>query len=252
MSEQVKQVVSDLAVSNYNFIDCCDKDEMPTHLTIKQRCEVVPMQTHLQFLLDSVKEHFEKEENAKIIVFFPTTTLASYMASAFTHINGLDIIELHSRMDQTKRSKISQRFKVAKKGILFTTDVSARGVDYPNVTLVIQMGIPSNREQYIHRIGRTGRAGKDGEALLAIAPYEMKFLGHLKDLPIKVKIHNNYQPRTDTVLEVSSAVECVDVSERMSVFVPYLSSGIFYYHYYGNHSHLFSSICHQERFAHLF
>ena len=46
---------------------------------------------------------------------------------------------------------------------LQASDVAARGVDYPNVSLVIQLGVPSNRDQYIHRTGRTGRAGKSGK-----------------------------------------------------------------------------------------
>lgn len=62
---------------------------------------------------------------------------------------------------------------------------SARGVDYPGVTKVIQVGAPSSRDIYIHRIGRTGRAGKLGEANLILAPFEQGFLKQLKDIPIK-------------------------------------------------------------------
>ena len=47
--------------------------------------------------------------------------------------------------------------------VLFSTDISARGLDYPDVTAVVQVGVPTNRAQYIHRLGRTGRAGKVGE-----------------------------------------------------------------------------------------
>jgi len=63
--------------------------------------------------------------------------------------------------------------------------VSARGVDYPGVTKVIQVGVPTSRDIYIHRIGRTGRAGKEGEAVLVLAPFEEGFLRDLKDIPIK-------------------------------------------------------------------
>lgn len=63
--------------------------------------------------------------------------------------------------------------------------VRARGVDYPGVTKVIQVGAPTSRDIYIHRIGRTGRAGKKGEATLVLAPFEKGFLNELHDIPIK-------------------------------------------------------------------
>ena len=62
---------------------------------------------------------------------------------------------------------------------------SARGVDYPGVTKVIQVGAPSSRDIYIHRIGRTGRAGKNGDATLILAPFEEGFLNKLHGIPIK-------------------------------------------------------------------
>ena len=86
----------------------------------------------------------------------------------------------------TQRTKTSDQFRAMKQGILFSSDVSARGVDYPGITHVIQLGIPSSREMYIHRLGRTGRAGKDGEGIIVLDPEERFFLKtELKDLPIE-------------------------------------------------------------------
>jgi ATP-dependent RNA helicase MSS116, mitochondrial len=59
---------------------------------------------------------------------------------------------------------------------MFTSDVSARGLDYPNVSLVIQMGLPSDKSQYVHRLGRTARAGKGGSGVLVLNTYEKSFL----------------------------------------------------------------------------
>jgi ATP-dependent RNA helicase MSS116 len=69
---------------------------------------------------------------------------------------------------------------------LFTSDVSARGVDYPDVTHVIQIGLPESREQYIHRLGRTGRAGKVGEGILVLSPFEKKFVNELTNIDISM------------------------------------------------------------------
>lgn len=68
---------------------------------------------------------------------------------------------------------------------MFTSDVTARGMDYPDVSQVIQVGIPSDKAQYVHRIGRTGRAGKGGKGILLLSEKEQNFLKECKDLPIK-------------------------------------------------------------------
>ena len=68
---------------------------------------------------------------------------------------------------------------------MFTRDVSARGMDYPGVTTVIQVGAPSNREQYVHRLGRTARAGKGGKGFLLLADFESQFLNMLQTEPIE-------------------------------------------------------------------
>ncbi|KAJ2745972.1 hypothetical protein GGI20_001736 [Coemansia sp. BCRC 34301] len=97
---------------------------------------------------------------------------------------------LHGKISQETRSRTSDRFRNSEPtanntSILVTTDVSARGVDYPDVSLVVQVGVPSESEAYIHRLGRTGRAGKSGEGVILLNPVEMSFLKHLKGIPIK-------------------------------------------------------------------
>ncbi|KAJ2888308.1 hypothetical protein FB639_000731 [Coemansia asiatica] len=96
---------------------------------------------------------------------------------------------LHGKLAQNKRSRISDEFRnfpvtAGNTSILVTTDVSARGVDYPNVSMVLQVGIPSETDAYIHRLGRTGRAGKSGEGVILLSPLEMKFLRAVRDIPI--------------------------------------------------------------------
>ena len=69
---------------------------------------------------------------------------------------------------------------------MMSSDVTARGMDFPDVTFVIQIGLPSSREQYVHRLGRTGRAGKSGEGLLILADFEKYILRSMKDLPLQL------------------------------------------------------------------
>ena len=78
------------------------------------------------------------------------------------------MFEIHSRKSQSHRSKISGKFREGRSCIMFTSDVTARGMDYPDVTKVVQVGLPSDKAQYIHRLGRTARAGKGGNGVRAL------------------------------------------------------------------------------------
>src|SRR5580700_4281273 len=92
---------------------------------------------------------------------------------------------MHGRLTQQQRSFVSSRFRSAKSAILFSSDVTARGMDFPHVTHVIQVGLPPSGEQYVHRIGRTGRGGESGEGWLLIPDFEVKEARKLlRGLPI--------------------------------------------------------------------
>merc|ERR1712127_605149 len=98
--------------------------------------------------------------------------MVGFFAHLFNEGLNVPVIEIHSKKSQSFRNKSSDAFRKAKRAVLFTSDVSARGVDYPDVTHVIQVGLPESRDQYIHRLGRTGRAGKKGEGIVLLAPFE--------------------------------------------------------------------------------
>ncbi|CAE7674985.1 RH31 [Symbiodinium sp. CCMP2592] len=107
------------------------------------------------------------------------------MAQFFREQLRMGVYEIHRRRDADARIATQERFKEAQSGILFSSDVSARGMDYPNVTLVLQFGAPATREMYIHRVGRTARAGKSGQAVLILGELESSFLTAVQDLPIR-------------------------------------------------------------------
>jgi ATP-dependent RNA helicase DeaD len=89
---------------------------------------------------------------------------------------GYDAGAIHGDYTQSKRDEVMNKFKAGALDILVATDVAARGLDIKNVTHVINYGIPQNPGSYIHRIGRTGRAGKSGIAITLITPREYKHL----------------------------------------------------------------------------
>ncbi|OMJ16348.1 DEAD-box ATP-dependent RNA helicase 25 [Smittium culicis] len=94
---------------------------------------------------------------------------------------GIPVCILHGKLNQQARDEVSSKFRDFdssnnKSIIMVTTDVSARGMDYPDVNLVIQIGIPNDASQYLHRIGRTARAGKSGECITLTSSFESRFL----------------------------------------------------------------------------
>lgn len=124
------------------------------------------------------------QPNAKVIVFFVTARMTQFFAELCNDA-GLAVLEIHSRKSQAQREKTSKQFRDAQSAILFSSDVSARGLDYPDVTFVLQVGCASSREQYVHRTGRSARAGKTGTGLLLLCDFETFFLNELSALPVQ-------------------------------------------------------------------
>jgi len=131
--------------------------------------------------------HSEMKRNPKtykIMVFFTTARLTQMWSELMRDAN-MEVLEIHSRKSQPHRTKAADKFRASTKAVMFSSDVTARGMDFPDVTTVIQMGIPSSKDQYIHRLGRTGRAGKSGQCVLLLHDFEQFFLKNVKDLPVK-------------------------------------------------------------------
>jgi ATP-dependent RNA helicase MSS116 len=151
----------------------------------------------------SILKHATATKPFKVVVFFPTARMVSFFATFFNDGFQYPIIVLHSKKSQSSRNTASENFRSANSAILFTSDVSARGIDYPDVTHVIQIGIPESRDIFIHRLGRTARAGKDGTGLLVLFPFETKFLFELRGLDV---------PENNELTDILSPIE-VSVSQ---------------------------------------
>lgn len=99
--------------------------------------------------------------------------------------HGFDAVALHGDMPQSKRNETLAKFKSAGAELLVCSDVAARGLDISNVSHVINFDVPVNAEDYIHRIGRTGRAGKEGHAYTLATPADGKLLAAIENLVSK-------------------------------------------------------------------
>lgn len=87
---------------------------------------------------------------------------------------------LHGKMSQTRREKSLKKFIESKNGVLLCTDVAARGIDIPDVDWVVQFDPPQDPDAYIHRVGRTARLGREGSAVIYLAPSEDAYVDFLK------------------------------------------------------------------------
>ncbi|GGA22090.1 DEAD/DEAH box helicase [Neptunicoccus cionae] len=96
--------------------------------------------------------------------------------------HGFDAGAIHGDLDQSVRTKTLEAFRSGDLKLLVASDVAARGLDVPAVSHVINFDVPIHSEDYVHRIGRTGRAGRDGKAITICAPFEEKYLEKIEEL----------------------------------------------------------------------
>lgn len=113
--------------------------------------------------IDLLRELLDKDGYDKVLVF-GDTKYGVQRLSDYLHKSGVPSAAIHGNKNQSQRQKALQQFKDEKVKVLVATDVAARGLDIPNVTHVINFDTPKTYEDYVHRIGRTGRGGARGHA----------------------------------------------------------------------------------------
>lgn len=123
-------------------------------------------------------ELLKKKEMEKVLVFSRTKRRADYLAKMLGR-RGLAVATIHSDLTQAQRQKTLDGFRSGEHRILIGTDIIARGIDVDNISHVINFDMPSNPEDYVHRIGRTARAGESGTAISLFSAEE---LADLRDI----------------------------------------------------------------------
>jgi len=130
----------------------------------------------------------EFEEPASAIVFCRTRIEVEELTDILRS-HGYDAQALHGGMEQRQRDRVMAMFRQEQADVLVATDVAARGLDIEHVSHVINYDIPTSPEVYVHRIGRTGRIGREGVAITLVDPREQRLLRHIEALtrhPIEV------------------------------------------------------------------
>ncbi|EAY22346.1 DEAD/DEAH box helicase family protein [Trichomonas vaginalis G3] len=138
----------------------------------------------------------------KTLVFFPTKALAHHVFLLFKNL-GIASAELHADLSQTARNEAIEQFRESKVQYLLASDLAARGIDIPDIEYVINFTIPNELERYIHRTGRTGRAGKKGTAIsMYVTPEEKRVMKKMqKNSPGEVQFMTIPDNLRDQALE---------------------------------------------------
>ena len=126
--------------------------------------------------LDALTRILEVEENFDAAIIFVRTKNATVELADKLSARGYAAAALNGDLNQQMRERVIEQLKSGALDIVVATDVAARGIDVPRVSHVVNYDIPYDTEAYVHRIGRTGRAGRTGNAILFVAPREVSML----------------------------------------------------------------------------
>ena len=169
------------------------KTKTATAATIRQRYWPVDR----MHKLDALTRILEVEPFDALLMFVRTKTATAMLAERL-EARGYSAAALNGDMAQKDRERTVERLKKGAVDIVVATDVAARGLDVDRISHVVNYDIPSDTEAYIHRIGRTGRAGRKGEAILFVAPRERRMLSAIENAT-RQKIEPLKLPSTEMV-----------------------------------------------------
>jgi ATP-dependent RNA helicase DeaD len=185
----------------------------PQQLTvpdIEQVCYMVPFPRKF----DALSRVLDARQPERSIVFCATKRMVDEVQEKL-QARGYSSEALHGDISQSSREKVLRGFRDGRTEVLVATDVAARGLDIPDVAIVINFDIPPDPEYYVHRIGRTGRAGSSGLAVTFINPREQRELAYIEkvtgarirrgELPTAAEVDDRetelYQERLRTMLQ---------------------------------------------------
>ena len=202
--EEVMHIVDRTMKPNYKFVRTVQPGEQQTHDRVPQKLvQVAGFENMMPALVELCQRELSRTDATmpfKAIVYFNATAEARLAMAILENMRAPGaraydrhlfhptlLIEMHAKLTQQARTRNADAFRRAQSAIMLSSDVTARGMDFPNVTHVIQIMLPQTRDTYIHRVGRTARGDKTGEGWLFITPMEMREAEtRLRKLPLQL------------------------------------------------------------------
>ncbi|XP_077986561.1 ATP-dependent DNA helicase DDX31-like [Glandiceps talaboti] len=172
---KVKLLDTEGTLSNEDF---CTPEQLKQHFLI------VPSKLRLVTLAAFILRHCKYGGHSKMLVFLSSRDSVEFHYNLFLDIlnpedegdDEVEFFQLHGNMSQEERRRVYLHFVQSATGVLLCTDVAARGLDLPQVKWIVQYNTPGTPADYIHRVGRTARIGKEGQALLFLTPAEVDYI----------------------------------------------------------------------------
>ncbi|XP_073954733.1 probable ATP-dependent RNA helicase Dbp45A isoform X2 [Choristoneura fumiferana] len=183
-----------------------ETDTQLTVSTLDQRYAVCPAYARDVYLVQALRKYRETTPSSHVLVFTDTKKECQVLSMMLNAI-GMDNVCLHGYMRQKERVAALAQFRSNLKCTLVATNVAARGLDIPSVHLVLNHKLPLEPTEYIHRVGRTARAGRTGMAISLITPYDILRLGvieeHIKTKLTEFKIDDDEAVKVFTTVSVT-------------------------------------------------
>ncbi|EIE24630.1 DEAD-domain-containing protein [Coccomyxa subellipsoidea C-169] len=173
-----------------------DREQFHIPTLLKQRVVEVPSKMRLVVLAALLRQICAAQRAAKVVLFMSSCDAVEFVHQMFSEVFELvdgepllptTIFKLHGNLAQGVRTHTFLEFSRCKSGVLICTDVAARGLDFPEVTSIIQYDPPGEASEYVHRVGRTARMGKVGEAFLFLLPCERGYLAKLEATGVRLQ-----------------------------------------------------------------
>ena len=190
-----------------------------THSLANEKSTAGNMTHHILVLEQSQKDLITNQiaaRKGKSIFFVRTKHGADKLAKRMTEA-GINVGALHGGKTQAQRSRILDSFRSGKINVLVATDVAARGIHVDNVSLVVHVDAPENHKDYLHRAGRTARAGAIG-TVVTLATHKQRKVVNLLAIKAGVKLYeSNVKPLDTKLVEVTGAAEPTNIPDQTLV-----------------------------------
>ncbi|EPY20149.1 ATP-dependent RNA helicase DDX10/DBP4 [Strigomonas culicis] len=230
------KMLAQMSLEHPRYVTSQEIVHQPTPATLSQNFLVVELHRKLDALLLFLKRH----PHDKIIIFASTCNQVKFMYLAFSKIlkkMRIPSMCLTSKMKQFRREEVFLTFCRCKSAALFCTDVAARGLDFPLVHWVVHYDCPDSPQTYVHRAGRTARAGAKGASVLFLTPSETPMLSYLAQRNVKLReiaIKPNLFHVSSQDIFVALVVQGLKY-EAQKAFIAYLRSV-----YFASNKHVFN------------
>ncbi|GAB5360711.1 hypothetical protein AAMO2058_000650700 [Amorphochlora amoebiformis] len=210
LTEKIEERASTLCGAKPKYFQVDSKEEAHTVSQLEQGYVFIPQTLKETYLVYLLRQHEEKS----VIVFASTCHGCEIIAQILTEME-IKCESLNSHKNQARRTASLAKFRGGLSKILIATDVASRGLDIPQVGLVINYDLPRIVEDYVHRVGRTARAGRSGLALSLVSQYDIQlFLEIEKKINVKVE---KYQIPENKALELLKKVTAAKKMAKLRI-----------------------------------